>query len=71
MLTGGIQPVRTVLRALALCQLHEGTSGSQTAAGVRLTSKAVRKIGRRYQEAGLEQLGSHVAHYPSPNLNRQ
>ncbi len=55
-LSGGIQPVRTVLRALALCQLHEGKSASEAAAVVQLTSKAVREIGRRYQETGLEQV---------------
>jgi putative transposase len=53
-LRGGIQPVRVVLRSLALCQLHEGKSISEVAANVRLTSKAVREIGRRYEESGLE-----------------
>ena len=46
-LNGGIQPVRVVLRSLALCQLHDGKSISEVAAKVRLTSKAVREIGRR------------------------
>ncbi len=54
-LSGGIQPVRTVLRALALGHLHEGKSVSEVASIVRLTSKAVREIGRRYDDAGLEQ----------------
>jgi transposase len=54
-LSGGIQPVRTVLRALALSHLHRGKSVSEVAATVRLTSKAVREIGRRYHDAGLEQ----------------
>jgi putative transposase len=53
-LNGGIQPVRVVLRSLALCQLHDGKSISEVAAHVRLTSKAVREIGRRYEESGLE-----------------
>lgn len=53
-LNGGIQPVRVVLRSLALCHLHEGKSISEVAADVRLTSKAVREIGRRYEESGLE-----------------
>ena len=44
-LNGGIQPVRVVLRSLALCQLHDGKSISEVAANVRLTSKAVREIG--------------------------
>src|SRR5215472_4109326 len=54
-LSGGVQAVRTVLRALALCRLDEGRSASQVAAEVRLTSKAVREIGRRYENGGLEQ----------------
>jgi putative transposase len=53
-LNGGIQPVRVVLRSLALCQLHDGKSTSEVAANVHLTSKAVREIGRRYEESGLE-----------------
>ena len=54
-LGGGIQAVRTVLRALALCQLHEGRTVSEVAGNVRLTPKAVREIGRRYEDSGLEQ----------------
>ena len=46
-LSGGIQPVRVVLRSLALCQLHDGKSISEVAANVHVTSKAVRDIGRR------------------------
>ena len=53
-LNGGIQPVRVVLRSLALFQLYAGKSVSEVAANVHLTSKAVREIGRRYQDAGLE-----------------
>ena len=53
-LNGGIQPVRVVLRSLALCQLQDGKSTSEVAANVQLTSKAVREIGRRYEESGLE-----------------
>ncbi len=53
-LSGSVQPVRTVLRALALSHLHEGKSASEVAAMVRLTPKAVRQIGRRYEDAGLE-----------------
>src|SRR5437588_10997239 len=53
-LNGGIQPVRVVLRSLALYQLHDGKSISEVAANVRLTAKAVREIGRRYEESGLE-----------------
>jgi transposase len=51
-----VQAVRTVvLRAVALCRLDEGCSASQVAAAARLTSKAVREIGRRYEDGGLEQ----------------
>ena len=53
-LNGGIQPVRVVLRSLALCQLHDGQSISEVASNVHLTTKAVREIGRRYEESGLE-----------------
>jgi transposase len=53
-LGGGIQPVRVVLRALALAQLNDGKPASEVAANVRLTSKAVREIGRRYEDQGLD-----------------
>src|SRR5260370_38485378 len=53
-LSGGVQPVRTVLRALALSHLQDGKSTGEVAAMVRLTPKAVRQIGRRYEDAGLE-----------------
>jgi hypothetical protein len=41
-LSGGIQSVRTVLRALAWWQLHDGKPVSEVAASVRLTAKADR-----------------------------
>lgn len=53
-LSGGVQPVRTILRALALSHLHAGKSTTEVAAMVRLTAKAVRQIGRRYENAGLD-----------------
>ncbi len=53
-LSGGVQPVRTVLRALVLSHLHAGKSTAEVAAMVRLTAKAVRQIGRRYENAGLD-----------------
>ena len=52
-LRAGLQPVRTVLRALTLSQLDAGMSTSDVAANLGLTSKAVREIGRRYQYQGL------------------
>jgi len=54
-LRGGVQAVRTVLRALVLCRLDQGHSASGVAAEVRLTAKAVREIGRRYESGGLAQ----------------
>ena len=53
LLQGGLQAVRVVLRALALTHLHEGKAASEVAAMVRLTTKAVREIGRRYEADGL------------------
>jgi len=54
LLRGGIQQVRVVLRALALLRLSAGQTATQAAATVGLASKAVREIGRRYEEGGLE-----------------
>ena len=54
LLSGGIQPVRLVKRALALYQLNDGKTGAEVAANVKLSSKAVREIGRRYEEADLD-----------------
>jgi putative transposase len=54
LLSGGVQQVRVVLRALALLQLAEGVSAPRIAGMVPLTAQAIRKIGHRYQEAGLE-----------------
>jgi transposase len=53
LLHGGLQAVRVVLRALALAHLHDGKAASEVAAMVRLTTKAVREIGRRYEGGGL------------------
>jgi len=46
--------VRVVLRALALLQLARGVSAPRIAGMVPLTAQAIRKIGHRYQEGGLE-----------------
>ena len=54
LLSGGVQQVRVVLRALALLQLAKGASAPQVANVVPLTSQAIRNIGRRYQQGGLE-----------------
>ena len=42
--------MRVVLCAMALAQLHNGTGVSEVAAHVRLASKTVHDIGRRYQD---------------------
>ena len=54
LLRGGLQPVRAVLRALALWQLAAGQTAAQVAANLDLTPKAVRQIGGRYQQQGLK-----------------
>src|SRR5262249_25209577 len=54
LLSGGVQQVRVVLRALALLQLAKGASAPQIANVVPLTAEAIRSIGRRYQQGGLE-----------------
>lgn len=53
-LSGGLQPVRVVLRALTLSQLHQGKVASEVAANLRINPKTVREIGRRYQDTGLD-----------------
>jgi len=54
LLRGGLQPVRVVLRALTLWQLAGGQTAAQVAANLDLTPKAVRQIGGRYQQRGLD-----------------
>ncbi len=54
LLSGGVQQVRVVLRALALLQLANGTAAPRIAAAVPLTAQAIRNIGRRYLEGGLD-----------------
>ena len=54
LLSGGVQQVRVVLRALALRQLAEGASAPQIAKMLPLTSQAIRNIARRYQRGALE-----------------
>ena len=53
-LSGGLQPVRVVLRALALRQLAQGQAIRQVAAQVGLTPKTVWLLSRRYLQVGLE-----------------
>ena len=54
LLKGGVQQVRVVLRALALLQLAEDTSAPQIAKVIPLTPQAIRRLGHRYQRAGLD-----------------
>ena len=54
LLSGGVQQVRVVLRAVALLQLGQGVSAPRVAGVVPLTPQAIRKVGHRYQEGGLE-----------------
>ena len=54
LLSGGIQQVRVILRALVLSQLHQGRAVAEVAANVRLNPKSVREIGRRYVDSGLD-----------------
>ena len=50
----GVQPVRVVVRALALLALHRGDSSPTVAAAVRLSPQAVRNIADRYRTGGLD-----------------
>jgi putative transposase len=52
--SGGVQAVRVVVRAMALLQLAKGVSAPRIAAVVPLTPQAIRKIGHRYQQEGLD-----------------
>ena len=54
LLSGGIQQVRVVLRALALLQLAKGASAPRIADVIPLTPQAIRKVGHRYERGGLE-----------------
>ncbi len=47
--------MRTVLRALALLQLDSGQGATEVAVNLQLTAKAVREIGRRYEDGDLDQ----------------
>jgi putative transposase len=54
LLSGGVQQVRVVLRAVALSQLAKGVSAPRISSVVPLTPQAIRKVGHRYQQGGLE-----------------
>jgi len=54
LLAGGVQQVRVVLRAIALLQLARGVAAPSISGVVPLTPQAIRKVGHRYREGGLE-----------------
>jgi putative transposase len=54
LLSGGVQPVRTVQRAMALRQLAEGRAIRQVASNVGLTPKTVWLVSQHYRQGGLE-----------------
>jgi len=54
LLKSGVQQVRVVLRALALLQLAEDASAPQISKVIPLTPQAIRRLGHRYQQAGLD-----------------
>jgi transposase len=62
LLSGGIQQVRVVLRAVALLQLAKGVSAPRIAEVLPLTAQSVRNLARRYQQGGLD-----VAVYDKPH----
>ena len=53
LLSGGVQPVRAVIRALVLRQMDEGRTTVEAGAGVGISAKAAWEIGKRNQEGGL------------------
>ena len=54
LLSGGLQQVRVVLRALALLQLTKGATAPQVAETVALTAKSIRQLVHRYEQGGLQ-----------------
>ena len=54
LLSSGVQQVRVTLRALALLQLAKGVSAPRISGTIPLTPQAIRKVGHRYQQGGLE-----------------
>ena len=72
LLSGGLQAVRTVKRALALMQLDQGQSSPAVAANLMLSAKAVWQIGKRYQRGGIERALFDAARPgKSPALDQQ
>ena len=53
LLKRGVQQVRVVLRALALLQLAREATAPHIAKVIPLTPQAIRRLGHRYEQAGL------------------
>ena len=68
LLSGGVQPVRAVIRALVLRQIDEGRTTVEAGAGVGISAKAAWEIGKRYQGGGLEEA---IYDAPRPARHRQ
>ena len=71
LLSGGLQPVRTVLRALVLRQLADGQAIRKVARNVGLTPKTVWLTSQRYQQGGLEGALYERARPGKPRLDAQ
>lgn len=54
LVSGGVQQVRVVLRALALLQLARGIRAPRIAGIIPLTPQGIRNVGHRYQQGGLD-----------------
>jgi hypothetical protein len=54
LLGGGVQPVRTVIRALVLRQIDQGRTTVEAGAAVGISAKAAWEIGKRYLGGGLQ-----------------
>src|SRR4051794_7518163 len=54
LLSSGVQQVRVVLRAVALFQLAKGVSAPRISSVIPLTPQAIRKVGHRYEQGGLQ-----------------
>jgi hypothetical protein len=54
LLSGGVQPVRAVIRALVLRQLDQGRSTVEARVGTGISAKVARETGKRNLECGLE-----------------
>ena len=54
LLSSGVQPVGSIFRALALIQMTQGVSAPQIARFVPFTPQAIRQIGHRFEQGGLD-----------------